>query len=169
MPTAILVDGGFFLKRFRHVYPDVDAHNAKAIAKAFYTMTMNHLEKDETLYRIFFYDCPPLSKKAHNPVDGSLVNFETLPGSRLRVQLHAELKKLRKVALRLGYLSDRNRWIIKPDKTKKLLRQQIQTSDLTVKDVIYDINQKGVDMRIGLDIAALSLKQFVKKNHIDLW
>ncbi len=42
MPTAILVDGGFFLKRFRHVYPDVDSHNAKEIAKAFYKMTTHH-------------------------------------------------------------------------------------------------------------------------------
>ncbi len=112
---------------------------------------------------LLFYDCPPLKKKAHNPVNQSLIDFEKLPGSQLRVQFHTELKKLRKVALRLGYLSNKNDWVIKPDKTKKLLKRATSVDDLKPNDVIYDINQKGVDMRIGLDIAALSLKRFVKK------
>ena len=35
--------------------------------------------------------------------------------------------------------------------------------DLKEEDLYYDLNQKGVDMRIGLDIAALSYKRLVDR------
>ncbi|MBQ9475401.1 MAG: NYN domain-containing protein, partial [Bacteroidales bacterium] len=36
-------------------------------------------------------------------------------------------------------------------------------SDLTEDDVYLEIHQKGIDMKIGVDIATLSLKRFVDK------
>jgi len=38
---------------------------------------------------------------------------------------------------------------------------KIQISDLTEADVSIDTRQKGVDMRIGVDVASLSFKQQV--------
>jgi uncharacterized LabA/DUF88 family protein len=73
------------------------------------------------------------------------------------------LKKLRKVALRLGHLSDGNSWVINPSKTKELLQQKIKISDLTDKDVTYLVRQKGVDMKIGLDISTLAYKKLVNQ------
>lgn len=44
---------------------------------------------------------------------------------------------------------------------KQLLSGEIQVSDLTADDVFYEIKQKTVDMKIGLDIATLAHKGLV--------
>ena len=78
-----------------------------------------------------------------------------------KTEFHKYLKMQRKVALRLGELSSTGAWKIKTPATRKLLRKQINISDLSDMDVELDVKQKGVDMRIGLDIASLSLKGMV--------
>ncbi|MDQ1362286.1 MAG: hypothetical protein QG652_146 [Pseudomonadota bacterium] len=78
-----------------------------------------------------------------------------------RNAFHAELKKMRKVALRLGRLADDGHWIITPQKTKDILNKKINVDDLSEHDVRYDVRQKGVDMRIGLDISSLAYKKAV--------
>ena len=44
---------------------------------------------------------------------------------------------------------------------KELLAGKITVKDLTEEDVLYSVQQKGVDMRIGLDIASLAYKRQV--------
>lgn len=164
MPTAVLIDGGFFLRRYPKTYGR--DHAPSQIARNLFQMALRHLDEKNgvrrELYRIFFYDCPPLDKKAHHPITGKAVDFSKLRGSQARLALHRELIKLRKVALRLGYLADRQaRWVIRADKTKDLLARRVTIDDLTESDVSYDVRQKGVDMRIGLDIASLAYKKLV--------
>lgn len=65
------------------------------------------------------------------------------------------------MALRLGHLSKDVKWTIKPEKIASLLKGTIQISDLTEGDVTVETRQKGVDMRIGVDVASLSFKQQV--------
>ena len=50
---------------------------------------------------------------------------------------------------------------LKPESLKKLCNGTITVDDLTDADLVLDIQQKGVDMRIGLDIAALAQKGLV--------
>jgi len=162
VPTAILIDGAFFLKRYARIYGP--RHPASEIAKDLFTMCISHLDDRNDLYRIFFYDCPPLAKKAHNPVSKRAIDFSRTPQYEFRIQLHRELIRLRKLALRLGRLSDSaSGWVIKPESTKELLSGKRKLSELTESDVYYDISQKGVDMRIGLDIASLAFKRLVKR------
>jgi len=164
MPTAVLVDGGFFLYRYRRLKGNASASD---VAKSLHQMCMAHMEGKQPkhrrhLYRIFYYDCPPLTKKAHNPVTKKCVDFAKTPTAIWRNEFHSELKKLRKVALRLGYLNEKSgNWVIKPEKVKELLAGRITVTDLGETDVRYDVKQKGVDMRIGLDIAAMSFKKQV--------
>ena len=165
MPTAVLVDGGFFLSRYRRLKGNATPY---AVAKSLHQMCMAHMQQGKNavprrkLYRIFYYDCPPLTKKAHNPVTGKAIDFAKTPTAVWRHDFHTELKKLRKVALRLGYLNEKSgNWIIKPSQTKRLLKGEIAVTDLSEGDVSYDVRQKGVDMRIGLDIAAMSFKKQV--------
>jgi uncharacterized LabA/DUF88 family protein len=54
-------------------------------------MCIKHLDDKNELYRILFYDCPPLSKKAHNPVSGKAVDFSKTSTHAFRTQLHTEL------------------------------------------------------------------------------
>lgn len=164
MPTAIFVDAGFFLKRFRSVYPHQNADDPIGVARTLHSMALDHLkqkgeEERRDLYRIFVYDCPPLLKKAQFPVSGVAIDFSKTEVAKFRLAFHHELKCLRKVALRLGRLQDRRGWRIKPEKIQALIKKQIQFSDLTDVDFIYDVNQKGTDMKIGLDIASVSYKK----------
>lgn len=165
MPTAILVDGEFFLRRYRHLrgfqHPDKTAADM-------HWMCRQHLKdgkkskSSSKLYRIFFYDCPPLTKSVQNPVTKKGFSFAKTPTATWRLAFHEELKRLRKVALRLGYLNERmGHWILKPDVLKAVLDGTKTHSQLTEADVRYEVKQMGVDMRIGLDIASLSYKKQV--------
>ncbi|MDF0707817.1 NYN domain-containing protein [Flagellimonas okinawensis] len=162
--TAILVDGGFFLKRYRSI-KKVKKLDPQKTANDLWEMCLDHLTqaKGETysLYRIFYYDCLPYDKKQHNPVTGKSIDFAKTEQYNFQVNFFEELKKKRKVALRLGVLEDRKRWIIKPAKTKDLLSKKIEVDDLTETDVQFDFTQKRVDIKIGLDIASITLKKQV--------
>lgn len=75
-----------------------------------------------------------------------------------------QLRCKRKVALRLGRLSENTlQYQLKQASFKKLLNGTIQLSDLTDADLKLNIEQKGVDMRIGIDIASLAYKKLVNQ------
>jgi uncharacterized LabA/DUF88 family protein len=181
---AILVDGGFFIKRLQKLgYLKAPLDPADAIF-AFNKMCENHLgnlnhrygfsippqknqrwrpiqNKYSHLYRIFFYDAPPFEGRAHKPVSNQAIDFKTTEQAKFRTGLFEELKKTRNVALRLGELSAHSRWMMNERRQKQILRGQLKIEELTDEDFSYDLQQKGVDMRIGLDIATLTLKKQV--------
>ncbi len=162
MATAILIDGDFYIRRVRFLTGQQPAVKAAA---ALHRMCLGHLKQAESqhdLYRIFFYDCPPLDKKVHNPITKKAVDFSKTGTAIWRRAFHEELRKLRKVALRLGYLNERmGHWSIRPEKVKDLFNGTVTVGGLTELDVLYSVQQKGVDMRIGLDIASLAYKKQV--------
>ncbi|MCP1728326.1 uncharacterized LabA/DUF88 family protein [Natronospira proteinivora] len=163
MKTAILIDGAYFVKRYRALYPEKHDEPIEDTVSNLYAGAINLLRKanrpprSRELYRIFFYDCPPLAKYIHNPVSQ---RGERLAESReaiFRHSLHEQLKRQRKVALRLGRLDENNaRWELKGDLLKKLLRGTLEVKDIQPTDVFYHARQKGVDMKIASDIASLA-------------
>ena len=163
MPTAFLIDGEFFLRRHQFLR---GRKTPKQVAIDLFWMCTQHLRRDmappRLLYRIFFYDCPPLTKKVHNPISRSAVDLAKTPTALWRNEFHNELRRGRKTALRLGYLNERGgNWVIKPDVQQRLFRREAAIDDLSESDVRYVAPQKGVDMRIGLDIASLAFKRQV--------
>lgn len=126
-----------------------------------YTMAMKHVGSKNTLYRIFYYDCLPLDKKAHNPISSKAIDFSKTPEYTFKMSLINALKRKRKVALRMGTLKDNKNWMIRPAVVKELLRGTKSIKDLVDGDVYLDVKQKGIDMKIGTDIASLALKGFV--------
>ena len=72
-----------------------------------------------------------------------------------------ELRKRRKFALRLGTLSNQIAYNLRPDVTRKLLAGTKQLEELTEDDFVFVAQQKGVDMRVGVDIASLAYKKQV--------
>ncbi|HEY0943470.1 MAG TPA: NYN domain-containing protein [Steroidobacter sp.] len=165
--VAILVDLGFFLPRYRRLIEchAIPAHSAKQVAAALFATAVRHVHREhgEELYRIFVYDCKPLDKKAHHPVTGKTIDFSRTTLFKFRNDLHRELICLRKVALRLGELADDSRWVIRPEPLKRLLRKEITVNDLTEDDLRYDVTQKGVAIKFGLDIASLAYKKLVER------
>ena len=170
---AVLVDGGFFLKRLRSVYPSTDPSDAKAVASIIHGHALRHRDQkvgtdsrgavmeSYDLYRIFFYDCPPLAKKMHLPISKRSIDYAKSDTALFRFELHEELKRKRKVALRLGHLLDTADWKLRPGVLKELLAGRRQFSELQDEDFLIDTNQKGVDMRLGLDVASLAYKKLV--------
>lgn len=161
-PVAILVDGGFYFKRYRHCYRDSHEHTPRQMALNLYKMCIDHVNKNERLYRILYYDCPPINKMAQNPISRESIDFSKTDVAKSRREIHEELKKLRKVALRMGHIQS-DQWLFRPQTTKDLLSRKKKIEDLTGNDVTLRMEQKGVDMRIGLDIASLAHKKLVDK------
>lgn len=133
------------------------------VAKYLYTMAHCHVGNNNVLYRIFYYDCHPLNKKVHNPITKRMMDYGKSDEYKFREELFEELKKQRKVALRLGELKDNGNWHIHPARLKEILHRKKSIEELSESDVYLEIKQKGIDMKIGVDIASLALKKFVDK------
>jgi uncharacterized LabA/DUF88 family protein len=164
MSTAVFLDAGFFLKRFPKVYHTKDSRDPAIVARTLHEMALGHLSQRDgadqrNLYRIFVYDCVPLEKKAETPIAHSAIDFSQTDTAQFRRQFHTELKCLRKVALRLGRLQDTKNWRLKVPVLRALLKGERTFDTLTDADFVYDVRQKGTDMRIGLDIASVAYKK----------
>lgn len=166
--VAILVDGGYYRKRSAKVYGKV---TAKQRADELYRYCNRHLKEKHfkqeihnKLYRIFYYDCPPIDKQVYHPLLKKNINFAISETKQWTEDFFKEISKKRKVALRLGELNDRSvEYNLKYSATKKLLNGTIDTDDLQENDFNLSLQQKGVDMKIGLDIASLAFKKQVDK------
>ena len=163
-PVAILIDGGFFLKRYRRLI-DKNA-SPKKVADHLFTLSLAHLDDGNTnghLYRILYYDCNPLSLKIHNPINKKLIDFGKSDIANWRFEFFEELKKKRKVALRLGHLKTSKQWLIYPRIVKELIAGNKKIDELSHEDVFLDMGQKGIDIKIGVDITSIALKGTVRK------
>lgn len=161
--TAILVDGGFYKIRAHYLWGEKTPQERAEELKNFcmWLLRQSKYEKRE-LYRIFYYDCPPSGKNVYHPFLKKSVNLKTTELYRWQIDFLDALKSMRKFALRLGELSDDAlHYTLDSKATKKLLRGDIQITDLTERDFRLDIIQKGVDMKIGVDMTSLALKKQV--------
>ncbi len=162
--TAILVDGGFYRKIANCKWGQ---HPPKEAAQALFKYCTRHLkerERQHDLYRIFYYDCPPIKKQIYHPLTQSTIDFSKTEQYKWMSEFLDELKQMRKVALRLGSIDENNSaFTIKYQPLKKLCAGIITLKDLTENDFEPDIKQKGVDMKIGVDIASLAYKKQVNQ------
>lgn len=163
MKTAILVDGGFYRRRAQIM---IGEKSAEERAKELDNYCRRHLsEKNQgkhELYRIFYYDCPPMDKKVYHPFLKKQVDFSKSELNVWMTQFLDELKKHRKFALRLGKLADAQAcYTLRPQVVKKICNGKVTFNDLKEGDFMIDVDQKGVDMKIGLDIASMAYKKQV--------
>lgn len=115
------------------------------------------------LYRIFVYDCPPYLGKLQHPISKRTIDFGKSDLARFRLAFQQRLPQLRKVALRLGHLSEVRNWTLKPGAMEDVMKGKRLAESLTEDDVILDVKQKGVDMRIGVDVASITYKRLVDR------
>lgn len=200
---AILIDGGYFLKRLPRLVKPSRCDIPTRIVDRLRGMCFRHVqlltgcprvEWKQHLYRIFYYDARPYDGKAHHPVSNRSIDFAKSDLALHRLQIFDCLRRERKVALRLGKVNRERDWTINPILTKKLLKTKqllAPLARLTAGDndpatitlsaaervnlrhaydvwatldagaVALGLRQKGVDMRIGIDIASLALKKQV--------
>ena len=162
MKTAILVDGGFYKQRVKTIYGDLSPEElANNLMEHCYKHLKHKGEKSE-LYRIFYYDCPPVEKNVFHPLTQKTICFKKHPTYVWMNDFLKELKTKRKFALRLGFLAaDAAIYTLNADATKKIFNRSLKIEDVQEEDFSLSLIQKGVDMKIGLDIASLSYKKLV--------
>ncbi len=157
---AILIDAGFIKRK-------LGSQQSPMTAKQVVEFTDKIIKRPELsgneLHRIYYYDAEPMGGTKPKPLTGSKGNWELYDFSatdlyKSNMALLDELKKKPYFAIRLGAVSFRG-WLVKPQKLRAGGNQTV----LSVKsdDLIPNIQQKGVDMRISLDISALTLKEHV--------
>lgn len=133
--TVILIDGGFLRVKTTHAGKKYDPGFIESFAH-------RCICEDEEILRVLYYDCAPYSGSVKLPVSG---NPHTFSGSDKWLD---ELASKDLFAVRRGVLKFRG---FKPKQTPVHI-----TGQLTDADFVPDFEQKGVDMRIGLDIASYS-------------
>ncbi len=153
---AILIDGGFVkytLKR-RRADPPIDEKLVGAFVASIGELSQLASHR---LHRVYFYDAKPLTKKVTRP-DGAVIDFAASKAHAISMQQHQTFSRLPYVAMRFGELSDRG-WKV----PERILRKRKHAENMTVQtsDLEPNVQQKGVDMRIGLDIAILTIKRQV--------
>lgn len=162
--TAILVDGGFYRKRAAHLWSKKTAEERAKELSAYCHAHMQDRDGNASreLYRIFYYDCKPIGRRSiYHPLTKRNVDLDKSETYTWTLTFLEELKKRRKFALRLGELSNQACYNLRPDVTKKLLAGTRTLDSLTEEDFMFVAQQKGVDMRIGIDISSLAFKKQV--------
>jgi uncharacterized LabA/DUF88 family protein len=194
---AVLIDGGFFLKRLRN-WPSVDRTDPASVADAARWLCKRHVQKLigekanvgrsvwlDHVYRLFYYDAVPFEGAPHHPLKNQQINFATTPEAKLRHGLFDAIRRKRKFALRLGHLKKDGDWVphnrhmkgllklknhadylaevlaggpTDPARSRAALEALSTWQALTADDIRLPLRQKGVDMRIGLDISTMTLK-----------
>jgi uncharacterized LabA/DUF88 family protein len=148
--VAILIDGGFFWKRF--VSQEKRDPTPKDVVDAVIDAMSKVAQKTDgdtkdVLFRIFYYDCDPFGGIIDDRTHTKKLDCSKSPIYLGKSKFLAELSKMDKFALRKGELSFAG-WkqdLHNPQKWKP------------------DFNQKGVDMKVGIDMASMAIKHVVDK------
>lgn len=154
---AILIDGGFVKKKIKartKRFPTV----AEIEAEIARVRTDPNLD-DFSLLRVYFYDAPPAKGKVTNPIDGTVTDFAEHPHFSENIRLHQALELQPDMALRMGETVIHG-WELGPSALRDIGKNGARA--VVAKDFIANIEQKGVDLRIGLDIARLAIRQLVE-------
>jgi uncharacterized LabA/DUF88 family protein len=147
---VILIDGGFV----RHkLGTQQQAAKSSDIRELVRKIRAHESLSAHDLHRIYYYDAAPLDSTHVKPLEGGIVEFGKEPLFARSQQLFLELSREPHFALRMGELSF-NGWAVRPG----VYRRAGAEARINAGSLKPLIAQKGVDMRIGMDIAALTLK-----------
>ena len=152
---AVLIDGGFIKKKLqeRHKrFPTIPDIQTEVERIKYYP----HLTA-KSLLRVYFYDAPPAAGVIRNPLDGKRIDLSATRNHADNTSLQQALELQPDFALRSGETAVHG-WRLGSAALKSLTQE---TRAPVAKDLVPNIEQKGVDLRIGLDIARLSLRQLV--------
>lgn len=156
---AVLIDGGFarYALKTARAHPPIDARHVTQLLEALEGLPCLDGMR---LHRVYWYDARPLSGVVNGP--SGPVDFSSSKMTRVSAAQHAAISKLPFVAMRFGELSHRG-WKLREAAARRAVRNAATSEPIQIQavDLQPNVQQKGVDMRIGLDIATLALKRQV--------
>ena len=153
--VAVILDGGFVKKKLQDSLGKFPAPD-DIVALVGATMKKPRLA-DAQLFRVYYYDAVPFEGRTKNPVDGSPLDFSTTPQARLNRQLIDTLEMKPDFAVRRGEIIHTG-WKLGHAALRSLSKNP---RAVTAQDFVPDMGQKGVDIKIGLDIARIAVKRIV--------
>ncbi|MCK9422127.1 MAG: NYN domain-containing protein [Bacteroidales bacterium] len=151
--VAILFDGAFFRKRYCYLHraepraSQVNDYINDVMVRINALTTVYDHNSQDVLFRAFYYDCRPYGGIETRPGGGQM-DFSQSTVFIASNAFHKDLKTMNQLALRLGELSF-DGW-------------KIDIANPTAPPR-PDFKQKGVDMKIGMDIAWMATKKTVDK------
>jgi uncharacterized LabA/DUF88 family protein len=153
---AVLLDGGFVIKKFQQSnkhFPSADE-----IEQLCTSIAGRPEFSGYELLRNYFYHAVPATGILVNPLDNSQID---LSGTKIHSQHESLIDRLEmkpNFAVRLGETVT-HEWRLGSAAMKSLMQapRAVQANDL-----VPNISQKGVDLRIGMDIARLALREMVR-------
>lgn len=154
---AIFLDAGFLKHKLRKPKsPPINANDISALVEKI--SQHPHLE-GMFLHRVYYYDARPLEEEVTRP-DGSQVDFSKSTLARNNKSLHKALEQLPFFSLRFGELSLQGwKYSLAPVRGRRPKTTQFPITLANADSLKPDVEQKGVDMRIGLDMASITLKK----------
>lgn len=160
--TAILIDGGFYRQRAYSIFGAKTGKERADELEKYCKLHLKHKHEQHELYRIFYYDCPPMSKKLYHPFLGTQIDFSLSDTYSWMQEFISELTHKRKFCLRMGKLAEEQaHYNIREGITRQLCKGTLTMADLSEANFKLEVSQKGVDMKIGIDIASLAYKKQV--------
>ena len=163
MLTAIAIDGPFFVKRIRQLFPASVHYDARIMADLVWRLSAAHLfERNQPkrhLFRIFFYDSPIVDQKVILPMSKHSVDLSKTKEGQFRLAFHRQLQKKRKLALRLGEPVEMDGWRLRDDALNDLLAKRITVDELQDDDFYPGTHYRGLELRMGVDLASLGYKK----------
>lgn len=152
---AILLDGGFVTKKLQGQLKRFPT--AADIERVHQRIAQHQLLANRDLLRIYFYDASPAKDKLTNPIDGSAIDLSATPEFRDHMSLLDTLELMPNLAVRRGEVVAHG-WKLGSRAFKNMMKAPRAPA---ANDIVPDLEQKGVDLRIGLDIARLALRGMV--------
>lgn len=135
---AVYFDGGYVSKILKPVLKkNIDISDLEMVLSE---IVKSPELKSKELLRAYYYDSPPFKGDSKNPDTNTIIDFGKSDTYKRQISFHEAIKFHSDLALRYGDLKFRG-W----KQTEK-------------GNHIPDFQQKGVDVKIALDIAQMSMK-----------
>lgn len=120
---AVLIDGGFFIKRLPKVVDKQYRDSAEAVAETARVLCKRHVQRLigeqpteqhsrwlDHVYRLFYYDASPYEGTSQHPLTNQRIDFGRTSEAEFRRALFSALRRKRKFALRLGKVVKESDW-----------------------------------------------------------
>lgn len=151
---AIIIDGGFIRKTFQKFFRTSEVPTVNQVIK----LSEDIIKKpEEELFRIYYYDCLPFEKPLRKPVSKSKWRDNALVNTGKRYMDTLAIKD--KIAFRSGELKFGG-WVLDNKKINDIIAKKRNPVDDDFRPLF---KQKRVDIKIGLDIAWLSVRRIVDR------
>lgn len=154
---AILIDGGFFTRKLYNKLGR-KTPTVEDVISEIDRLRRNQIFDEYELLRVYYYDAQPATGKVIHPISGKVTNLADTPVYTRNKAFLQKLELQPDISLRAGEVSARGYRL----KYSSYQDQTLPNRQLREDDFELDLEQKGVDLRIGLDIARLSLRQLVR-------